>query len=251
MSEKRLKVAVIGHGRMGRLVEAIALERGHRVGAVFAGPGAPATGELEGHDVAIEFTRPEAARANLERCLEAGVPVVTGTTGWAGPEEMSRLRAVCESSGTGLLFAPNFAIGVFLFRRIVQRAAELIATDELFDLWIEESHHRGKADWPSGTALALANDALARLPRKTSIRHGAPDGPARPEELLVSSSRGGHEPGLHRVLIDAPDETIELVHRARSRRVFASGAVRAAEWLAGRDGFHSLADFLDPEETRA
>ena len=251
MSEKTLTVAVIGRGRMGRLVETIAVERGHRIGGVFEGPRAPGVAELEGHDVAIEFTQPEAARANLERCLEAGVPVVSGTTGWAGARELEDLRTRCEGSGTGLLLAPNFAIGVFLFRRLVQRAAELIAGDELFDLWIEESHHRGKADWPSGTALALASDALERLPRKTSVRHGAPDGPARPEELHVSSSRGGHEPGLHRVLIDAPDETIELVHRARSRRVFASGAVRAAEWLAGRDGFHSLSDFLDPEETRA
>ncbi len=251
MSENPLRIAIIGHGRMGRLVEQIAVERGHRVGAVFGGPEPPASSELKGHDVAIEFTRPEAARANLERCLEAGVPVVTGTTGWAGPEDFDALRESCESSGTGLLFAPNFAIGVFLFRRLVQRAAELMADDELFDLWIEESHHRGKADWPSGTALALAGDALERLPRKTSLRHGAPDGPARPEELLVSSARGGYEPGLHRVVIDAPDETIELVHRARSRRVFASGAVRAAEWLAGRGGFHSLTDFLTPEETRA
>ncbi len=251
MNENSLTVAVIGHGRMGRLVEQVVVERGHRVGGVFGGPEAPSLAELEGHDVAIEFTRPEAARANLERCLEAGVPVVTGTTGWAGPAEFDALRESCEASGTGLLFAPNFAIGVFLFRRLVQRAAELIAEDELFDLWIEESHHRGKADWPSGTALSLASDVLERLPRKTSLRRGAPDGPARPEELLVSSSRGGFEPGLHRVLIDGPDETIELVHRARSRRVFASSAVRAAEWLAGRGGFHSLSDFLTPEETRA
>ena len=251
MSKKQLTVAVIGRGRMGRLVEEITLERGHRIGGVFEGPAAPGCAELEGHDVAIEFTRPEAAKANIERCLEAGVPVVSGTTGWTGVDEVAALRERCETSGTGLLLAPNFAIGVFLFRRLVQRAAELIAGDELFDLWIEEAHHRGKADWPSGTALALASDALERLPRKTSIRRGAPDGPARPEELLVTSSRGGYEPGLHRVLIDAPDETIELVHRARSRRVFASGAVRAAEWLAGRDGFHSLTDILDPEETRA
>lgn len=240
-----LRIGVIGHGRMGRFVEEILLERGHELGAVFTGPEPPAESELQGLDVAIEFTTPQAARANLERCLEAGVPVVTGTTGWTGEEELAAMRSLSESTGTGFLFAPNFAIGVFLFRRIVERAAELIADDELFDLWIEEAHHRGKADWPSGTALALANDALAKLPRKTDIRRGAPEGPARPEELLVSSSRGGFEPGLHRVVVDAPDETIELVHRARSRRVFASGAVRAAEWLATTGGFHTLADFLE------
>lgn len=244
-----MTVALIGHGRMGRLVEEVCGERGHRVGAIFGGPGAPEPGRLAGHDVAIEFSVPSAARANVERCLEAGLPVVTGTTGWADEAVLQSLRRRCEESGRGgLLVAPNFALGVFLFRRLVQRAAELAAADELFDLWIEESHHRGKADWPSGTALALASDVLERLPRKTRLRRGAPEGPAAPDELLVSSSRGGFEPGLHRVLIDAPDETIELVHRARSRRVFASGAVRAAEWLEQRGGFHSLADFL---ETRA
>jgi 4-hydroxy-tetrahydrodipicolinate reductase len=249
-----LTLAVIGRGRMGQLVAEVARERGHRVAlqlgsrdnAHGAGLGAAA---LAGIDVALEFTTPEAAPANVERCLEGGVSVVSGTTGWAGGERTARLAELAERRGAALVLAPNFALGVLLFRRLVQRAAELVAGDELLDLWIEEAHHRGKRDAPSGTALALAHDVLARLPRKQVLRTAAPEagGAARPEELVLVSARGGSEPGLHRVVVDAPDETIELVHRVRSRRVFALGALRAAEALGGRTGLVELEHLLLPE----
>ena len=261
MNPTSLSLAVVGRGRMGQLVEEVARERGHRV-ALTVGSGDNARGAglteaaLSGVDLAIEFTRPEAAVQNIERLLLAGVGVVSGTTGWPGsglPKagspgpsssgpgsseaggELRRLGELAEARGVALLVAPNFAVGALLFRRIVRRAAELVARDELFDLWIEEAHHAGKLDAPSGTALALAEEVLGQLPRKRRVRTELESGVRPPaDELLVRSSRGGHEPGLHRVVIDGPDESLELVHRVRSRRVFAGGAVRAAEWLAAR-----------------
>ena len=248
---RRLTLAVIGRGRMGRLVAEVARERGHRValelGSRDNSAGAGLAGAaLDGVDVALEFTAPEAAPANVERCLERGVSVVCGTTGWADGARAARLAELAERRGAGLVIAPNFALGVLLFRRLVRRAAELAGRDELFDLWIEETHHRGKRDAPSGTALALAEDVLAHLPQKQVLRPTAPDaGTAlRPEELAVVSVRGGSEPGLHRVVVDAPDETIELVHRVRSRRVFALGALRAAEALGSRTGLVELERLL-------
>ena len=243
-----LSLAVVGRGRMGRLVEAVARERGHRVELALSaaenpdGAGLNAQ-SLAGIDLAIEFSTPAAAPRNVEACLERGVSVLTGTTGWADAEGAARLGMLAERSGAALLIAPNFALGVLLFRLLVRRAAELLAGDDQgFDLWIEETHHKGKRDAPSGTALALAEDVLGRMPG------------LRREELPVRSTRGGHEPGLHRVVLDATDETIELVHRARSRRVFAVGAVRAAEWLGGRTeltGLVGLEDMMRESEGEA
>jgi 4-hydroxy-tetrahydrodipicolinate reductase len=241
-ARRALSLAVVGRGRMGRLVEAVARERGHRVALTLGaadnldGAGLSATA-LAGVELAIEFSTPAAAPRNVEACLERGVSVVTGTTGWADGERTERLRALAERNGVGLLIAPNFALGVLLFRLLVRRAAELLAGDDQgFDLWIEETHHSGKLDAPSGTALALAEDLLERLPGK------------RREDLSIRSTRGGYEPGLHRVVLDAPDETIELVHRVRSRRVFALGAVRAAEWMDGRTGLVGLEDLMNGSE---
>jgi len=241
-ASRTLSLAVVGRGRMGRIVEELARERGHRValalGADDNRDGAGLTpASLAGVDLAIEFSTPAAAARNVEACLAAGVSVVTGTTGWAGGDLVQRLGELAERNGAGLLVAPNFALGVLLFRLLVRRAAELLAGDDQgFDLWIEETHHAGKRDAPSGTALALADDILERMPSR------------RREDLSVRSTRGGCEPGLHRVVLDAADETIELVHRVRSRRVFALGAVRAAEWMQGRTGLVRLEDLMNGSE---
>lgn len=242
-----LSLAVIGTGRMGRQVAEVARERGHRValelGAADNPGGAGLTAAaLAGVDVAVEFSTPEAASANVERCLEHGVGVVCGTTGWADPERLAELGALAEARGAGLVVASNFSLGVLLLRRLVRRAAELLAAEQGFDVWIEEAHHAGKLDAPSGTALALADDVLSGLPRKRRLRTSLDraEGRVRPDELFVASSRGGSEPGTHRIVIDAADETVELTHRARSRRVFAAGAVSAAERLRGHLGLVDL-----------
>ena len=248
-----LALAVVGTGRMGRAVAEVARERGHRivleVGAKGNAGGAALTPKaLVGVDLAIEFSTPAAATENVRRCLEAGVAVVSGTTGWADDERLAELGGLAEGRGVGLVVAPNFSLGVVLLRRLARRAGDLLADDELFDVWIEESHHAGKRDAPSGTALALAADVRAHLPRKRRLRTKAEGPPLEAEELYIASARGGSEPGTHRVVIDAPDETVELVHRVRSRRVFAVGAVRAAERLRGRVGRVALEALADPRE---
>lgn len=251
MREKTLNLASCGVGRMGSLVAAIARERGHRVALELDSrtnvEGSGLTREtLGGVDVVLEFSRAPAALLNARRAAESGCAIVIGTTGWddapAAQDEFARLARV---HGVGVLAAPNFSLGMRIFRRIVEAAAAAASRDGEVDLWIEEAHHAGKADHPSGTALMLARTALDRLPRKRSILTALPDGPVPKDGLLVTSARGGFEPGLHRVVIDSAEETITLVHRARSRRAFAAGAVRAAEWLAGRKGLFTLDDMLD------
>lgn len=244
-----LSLVLLGLGRMGRLVDDIARDRGH---AVVARLGREDSERAlpQGTDVAIDFSRAEAVLANARRAAEAGCDLVVGTTGWdrAAPAR-AELAALAERAGIGVVAAPNFSFGMFLFRRMAEHAARLAALDEDLDAWIEEAHHRGKADHPSGTALALANTVLGALPGKTSILSQLPEGPVPPDGLVVAVSRGGHVPGTHRLVLDGPDETITLEHAARSRRAFASGAVRAAEWVRGRKGIFTLDHVLSTGDT--
>jgi 4-hydroxy-tetrahydrodipicolinate reductase len=226
-------VALIGMGRMGRALAALAPERGFQVVAALdaADPGyAGITSEsLRGASVAIEFTEPSAAPANVRACLAARCPVVVGTTGWY--EELPAISADAERAGGALLTAPNFSIGVAAFDRIVAEAGRLFARLEGFEAHLVETHHSAKRDAPSGTAAALAQTTERTLGRRVPI----------------TSVRVGHVPGTHEVVFDAPFEQIRLVHEARDRRVFAEGALVAARWLIGRRGVFTLADVLDAQ----
>jgi 4-hydroxy-tetrahydrodipicolinate reductase len=249
MTRKTLTFASCGIGRMGSLVASIARERGHRVALELDSKtnveGSGLSREaMRGVDVVFEFSRAGAALLNARRAAEGGCAVVVGTTGWDEARAREELMRLAEVHGVGIMAAPNFSLAMRIFRKIVEAAALAAANDAELDVWIEESHHAGKADHPSGTALMLARTALEHLPRKHDILTLLPDGPVPRDRLLVTSSRGGYEPGLHRVVIDGADECITLVHQARSRRAFASGAVRAAEWLAGRKGCYTLDDML-------
>ncbi len=228
---KPLKIACIGYGKMGRSVEALAVARGHevvaRIDRATREGRASLTREALGQaDVAIEFSVPDAAVANALACLDAGVPVVVGTTGWYG--ELARVREHAERRGGSLFFAPNFSPGVAIFAAIAARAAAMLAGDATFDVHIVETHHAAKRDAPSGTAKLL-RDALATEP---------------PREIPITSVRVGSVPGTHEIICDAPFEQIRLVHEARDRRVFAAGALRAAEWLVGRVGVFTMDDML-------
>lgn len=229
MSDPR--VAIIGHGKMGRAVEQLARERGWPVAAVIdarANPeGRGITREaLAGAEVAIEFTEPAAAPANVLAAVAAGCPVVSGTTGWQArlPEVAARVR----EAGGALFWAPNFSIGVAIFTRLVAEAGRALAGVEGFDAHLVETHHAAKKDAPSGTARLLATRFRETLGR----------------ELPVTSVRTGSVPGTHELLLDAPFEQIRLVHEARDRRVFADGALRAARWLVGRRGVFGMDDLL-------
>jgi 4-hydroxy-tetrahydrodipicolinate reductase len=223
-------VALIGMGKMGRALAALAPDRGFRVVAELdpARPGyAGITREsLAGAQVAIEFTTPAAAPANARACAAAGCPVVVGTTGWY--DQLPSVAAEIERVGGAILTAPNFSVGVAVFDRVVAEAARLFAQLDGFDAHLVETHHAAKKDAPSGTAGALARTASAALGRA----------------IPVTSIRTGHVPGTHEVVFDAPFEQVRLVHEARDRRVFAEGALVAARWLVGRRGAFTMADVL-------
>jgi 4-hydroxy-tetrahydrodipicolinate reductase len=228
MSE--LPIALIGMGKMGRALAALAPERGFRVVAELdpARPGyAGITRDsLRGAQVAIEFTTPDAAPANARACAAAGCPVVVGTTGWY--DQLPSVAAEIGRAGGAILTAPNFSVGVAVFDRIVAEAARLFAQVDGFDAHLLETHHAAKKDAPSGTAGALAKTASAALGRA----------------IPVTSIRTGHVPGTHEIVFDAPFEQVRLVHEARDRRVFAEGALVAARWLVGRRGAFTMADVL-------
>ncbi len=229
MTAETPRVAILGMGKMGREVDALARERGVDVVArldlaeIADRQGAVAT--LKRVQVAIDFTSPEAAVPNIELCLEAGCPVVVGTTGWYG--ELPRVRGLVEKKRGALLWAPNFSVGVALVRALCTRAGELLRGLEGYDVRITETHHAQKKDAPSGTALLL-RDALASSGR----------------EVPITSIRTGEVPGRHGITIDSVYEQIVIAHDARSRRVFADGAVRAALWLRGRQGVFTMDDVL-------
>lgn len=228
MSE--LLVALVGMGKMGRALAALAPERGVRVVAELDPARAGYTGitrdSLRGAQVAIEFTTPDAAPANARACAAAGCPVVVGTTGWY--DQLPAVAAEVERAGGAILTAPNFSVGVAVFDRVVAEAARLFAHLDGFDAHLVETHHAAKKDAPSGTAGALAKTASAALGRA----------------IPVTSIRTGHVPGTHEVVFDAPFEQVRLIHEARDRRVFAEGALVAARWLVGRRGAFTMADVL-------
>ena len=228
MSEVAL--ALIGMGRMGRALAALAPERGFRVVAELD----PARNDyvgisrdsLRGAQVAIEFTTPDAAPANARACAVAHCPVVVGTTGWY--EQLPAVAAEIMRTGGAMLTSPNFSIGVAVFDRVVAEAAHLFAQLHGFDAHLIETHHAAKKDAPSGTAGALAKTISTRLGRA----------------VPVTSIRTGHVPGNQEVVFDAPFEQVRLVHDARDRRVLAEGALVAARWLVGRRGVYTMADVL-------
>jgi 4-hydroxy-tetrahydrodipicolinate reductase len=226
-----MRIVIVGNGRMGRAVAAQAEARGHAVRVIGreenAGGQALTAERLRGVDVAVEFTRPEAAADNVTRLVEAGVPVVCGTTGWDA--ERAAVAGLVERTGGALLHAANFSVGVHLFLRAARRLAEELAGRPGFDAFILEEHHAAKRDAPSGTAGVL-RDALA-----------AAD-PGR--EFPITSIRAGATPGTHTLAYDGEHERIVLTHLARSRAGFAAGALAAAEWLPGRRGVFTVEDML-------
>ncbi len=231
-----MRLALIGHGKMGRAVAALAAERGYQIVTVVTGAenlgGRALTAErLNGAEVAVEFTGPRAAVANLLRLAELGIPTVTGTTGWMS--ELPLVAAAVTAHHSALLFSPNFSLGVQLFLRAARDLAARFAGHPEFDAWIAEAHHAAKADAPSGTAKRLQE-----LVRKTD--------PAR--AFPVSSLRAGHIPGTHTIGYDAPHETIRLTHEARGREAFAAGALAAAEWIRGREGVFTFEQMLFGDE---
>ena len=226
------RLAIIGDGKMGRTLVQLAPERGFRMCALIdaknnQGGAGITRGSLNGADVAVEFTEPAAAVANIEAALRARVPLVVGTTGWYA--ELPRIRELAAQETGSLFVAPNFSIGVAVFARLASRVGQSMSSLRQFDAHIVETHHAAKKDAPSGTG-ALLRDLVAR-----------PLGRAVP----VTSVRVGSVPGTHEIIFDSPFEQIRMTHEARDRRVFADGALVAARWLIGRTGVFGMDDLLD------
>jgi 4-hydroxy-tetrahydrodipicolinate reductase len=251
-----MKIALIGYGKMGHEVEQIALSKGHSV--VFkCDPvaGGQVHGEikpdhLQDAQVCIEFTNPHAVLENIRKIAQIGKPLVVGTTGWY--DHLAEVESTVRQNGIGLVYAPNFSLGVNLFYQLVDRAAELFNHFEAYDVFGSEIHHRQKVDSPSGTAKKLSDIVLKKFTRKKKVISESLNRAIDPEEFHLVSVRAGSFPGIHSLIFDSAADTIELTHTVRSRSGFALGALLAAEWIVDRRGIYTfeqvLANFLSERE---
>lgn len=250
-----MKAAIIGHGKMGREIEKILLERGHCIGAVIDEANASEldAAHLVGIDVALEFTTPDAAYGNIRACIDAGIPVVSGTTGWTN--RLEELRSYCREKNGALFYASNYCLGVNLMFRLNRRLARMMERFDAYDVRIEEIHHTQKKDAPSGTAITLAEGVISELHDKTAWVNYAPGiehatnrietpADAAADQLEIRSVREGMVPGIHTVTYESADDILELKHTIKNRRTLAMGAVIAAEFLCGRQGVYSMDDLL-------
>ncbi len=244
-------IALIGYGKMGRELEQVAMNKGMTVDAIidvqsFGNVHALERSVLEGSDVCIEFTAPDATVDNIRTLAGFGKNIVVGTTGWY--DRLDEVRAIVEERGIGLIYASNFSIGVHVFLALVREAGRLFNNHAQYDAAITEVHHRQKIDAPSGTALTTVEALLSTLTRKRSWISMLPSGPVPDDVLHVSSTRVGAVPGQHAVQFDSLADSITLTHTARNRRGLAEGALLAASWIHGRKGLYSIEDMLNEFE---
>ncbi|XCI74909.1 MAG: 4-hydroxy-tetrahydrodipicolinate reductase [Flavobacteriales bacterium] len=231
-----MNIALIGYGKMGKAVEAVAKRRGHHI--TLATSVTPTAEALISTDVAIEFSRPEAAFENLRCCLEHHLPVVCGTTGWL--EKRGAIEKICQVQNGTFLYASNFSIGVNIFFEVNQRLAKLMAPYTDYEVDIEEIHHAEKLDIPSGTAISLAQGIIAKTDKTDWIL-----GPnQQKDQVLIQSKRLENVPGTHIVTYRSPIDDIQIKHQAHNRQGFALGAVIAAECIKDKKGVFSMEEVL-------
>jgi len=247
-----MKIALLGYGKMGQMIEGFALERGHEIVLkTHRGQAEVLNSQmLQSADIAIDFSAPDAVLRHIYACFEAKLPLVVGTTGWYG--SLQQVKNDCLNSNNTLLYGSNFSIGVNLFFHVNKVLAKLMNPYPAYEVQMEEIHHTQKLDAPSGTAMTLAEDIVAALDRKQEwvnvLMGGATPEAVKPEQLLIESYRIENVPGTHTVLYSSEVDAIEIKHTAHTRAGFALGAVVAAEWLHGKKGFYSVADVFKFEE---
>ena len=243
-----MNLAIIGYGNMGLIIERLAKTSGMEIGAIVdpfnpgATHGQKDGGSLKDIDVCIDFTHPDAIMNNIKKYAELGKNAVIGTTGWY--DHIEEIRKLVETSGIGLIYSSNFSIGVNIFNRIVERAAELFDKFDMYDVAGIEYHHNRKADSPSGTAIGLANILKDGLARKKEIVYKMMDRRIEPHELHFASVRCGSITGKHEIIFDSNADSIQLIHSAKNREGFAAGALEAAKWIHGRKGFFNIDDIV-------
>jgi 4-hydroxy-tetrahydrodipicolinate reductase len=243
-----MNIALIGYGRMGKEVENLAASQGVNVVAKFDiednpnGSGLDAASLRDAH-VCIEFSVPDVVITNLRKVAECGKNIVIGTTGWGAKVEEA--KRIVEERKIGLVYSSNFSIGMNVFMKLIERAARMFNHFEEYDVSVHEVHHKEKVDSPSGTALEIGKILLKHSERKKRILTEKLEGKIPPDELQISSTRVGSIAGIHTVTFDSSADTIELKHTAKTRAGFALGALLAAKWVNGKQGFYTMSDVLE------
>lgn len=237
-----MKIALVGYGKMGKEIEKIAIGRGHSIVLTIDINNQEdfTIDNLKKADVVIEFTTPKTAYNNYLQCFKAGVPVVSGSTGWT--DKFDEIASICKESGNTFFYSSNYSLGVNIFFELNRKLAAIMNKFPQYDVCVEEAHHNQKLDAPSGTAITIAKDILANVERKKDWRLNEFKST---DELQVVSTRLGTIPGTHIVTYDSADDTLEIKHSAKSRRGLAFGAVLAAEFVQGKKGVFGMKDLLN------
>jgi 4-hydroxy-tetrahydrodipicolinate reductase len=230
-----MRIALLGYGKMGRIIETVAIARGHEI--VLKKDSRDSYEGLENADVAIEFSVPSAAVGNISACLERGIPVVSGTTGWL--HDYAVVEKLCNEKDGSLITASNFSLGVNIFFEINRQLATIMSRFTQYDVQMQEVHHTQKLDAPSGTAITLAEDIIRNSNYKNWTLGEAKEG-----EIRIDAQRIDSVPGTHTVSYASTVDTIDITHTAHSREGFALGAVVAAEWLTAKRGIYTMRDVL-------
>lgn len=230
-----MKLALLGYGKMGKIIERLALEKGHSI--VYTSTRNNSEGVLTDADAAIDFSSPNVAKENILNCIENKIPVVSGTTGWLN--EFKEVVAFCEKRNGSFLYASNFSIGVNLFFKINQYAAQLMEAYKDYSVSVEEIHHTEKKDAPSGTAITITEDILKHSDKKEWILDDEKE-----DAITITAKREHDVKGTHTVSYKSNIDTLSLTHEAHSREGFALGAILAAEWIVGKQGVFSMQDVL-------
>ncbi|GEP50499.1 4-hydroxy-tetrahydrodipicolinate reductase [Flavobacterium noncentrifugens] len=240
-----MKIALLGYGKMGQVIERIALERGHEI--VLKKSGKDTFDGLDQADVAIDFSIPDAAVGNISACLNASIPVISGTTGWL--DQYDNVVGLCEDKKGAFIYGSNFSLGVNLFFELNEHLAKMMAKFDQYKVSMEEIHHTQKLDAPSGTAISLAKDIIENSDYSSWVLSDAkPDDTSESElakQILIDAKRIENVPGTHTVTYNSKVDSIEIKHTAHNREGFALGAVIAAEWLVGKTGIFTMKDVLN------
>ena len=243
---KIMKIALIGYGKMGKMIEQIAKDRGHEIVSIIdIGNQEDFDSEaFASADVAIEFTAPQAAYGNFLKAFAKNVKVVSGSTGWM-KDHGEEVRKMCSEGGQTLFWASNFSVGVAIFSAVNRYLAKIMNGFNQYDVHMEETHHIHKIDAPSGTAITLAEDMIAELDRKDSWVKGQENQPYDSRSLRIDSLRRGEVPGIHTIRYDSEADMITISHEAHSRKGFALGAVLAAEYTKDHQGLLTISDMFE------
>ncbi len=236
-----MKIALIGYGKMGKAIEAIALSKGHEIVLKIdiQNNHEFTQQELKLADVAIEFTGPHSAFDNVKKCIDWGIPIVSGSTGWL--DKWDEIKKLCDSNNGTLIYSSNYSIGVNLFFELNKQLAKLMDPYHDYDVTMTEIHHTEKKDAPSGTAISLAEQILSNMGRKNKWVNAASSSVS---DLVIQSERIDPAPGTHSVRYSSPIDDIEIIHTAHTRIGFASGAVLAAEFAYQKKGTFTMKDVL-------